>query len=555
MRDAQDMPVAPRTPEEARIATIVAELLELPAPVGVIDNFFVLGGQSLTAIKLMALIRSAYSVDLPLKTLFSEPTVAGLAAAVVAAGGADAAAAGEHGGDLPQTLVPGEQMQAQMRFPVTFGQQRVWFADQLMPGVPTFNLPYAIWLDGPLDADALQRAMDSMAARQAALRTSLVAFDGVLEQVVADSGTVPIEHIELPAELDDAERIRQAESIAADRACQPFDLARAPLMRAILVGVGPDRHLLILVMHHCVSDGATIRIVMAELSAFYRAETSGAAASLPTLWLEFGDHVVWQRDRLRGEELERLLSYWRGHLRGAPGLLSLPADRPARQSSRGAVAAVTLDAETTGRLAALADGTDTTLFMLFLAGFAATLSRYARQSDIVVGTQVEGRSHAEVEPIAGMFTNTVPLRLSFADGPTFAGLLSRVKDVIRDAMMHAELPFELLVEDLAPDRSLARAPITQVQFGYGSLFVPPLDVPGISSQGKVLFTGTSKLDMTMYADTRDDQSTTLTMEYSTDLFGPQWADRFLRGMAAMLSHAADAPGTAVADLSLLSDVN
>jgi non-ribosomal peptide synthetase component F len=441
-----------------------------------------------------------------------------------------------------------------MRFPVSFGQQRLWFLDQLTPGEPTFNMPYSIWLDGPLDAGALQRAMDSMATRQAVLRTSLIAFDGVPEQVVADSGTVPIERIGLPAGLADAERIRRAESIAADRACQPFDLAHGPLMRATLIGVGPARHLFILVMHHCISDGATMKIVMAELSAFYRAETAGAPASLSQLWLEFGDYAVWQRDRLRGEKLERLLSYWRGHLRGAPEVISLPADRPrpARQSSRGAVAAITLDGETTGRLAAVAHGADTTLFMLFLTGFAATLSRYARQSDIVIETQAAGRTHAELDPIVGMFANTVALRLSLGGDPTFAGLLSRVKDATLDALTHQELPFEKLVEHLAPDRSLAHSPITQVLFRCGSLLVPPLDAPGISSHGEVLFTGTSKLEITMYADTWDDQSTTLTMEYSTDLFDPPWADRFLRCMATLLTHAANAPGTAVADLPLLS---
>jgi amino acid adenylation domain-containing protein len=441
-----------------------------------------------------------------------------------------------------------------VRFPVSFGQQRLWFLEQLTPGEPTFNIPYSIWLDGPLDADALQRAMDSLAARQAVLRTSLVAFDGVPEQVVADSGTVPIERMELPAGPDDTERIRRAESITADRARQPFDLAHGPLVRATLIGVGPARHLFILVMHHSIGDGATIKIVMAELSAFYRAETTGAPASLPPLWLEYGDYAVWQHDRLRGEELERLLSYWRGHLRGAPEVLSLPTDRPrpARQSPRGAVAAITLDAETTERLAAVARGTDTTLFMLFLTGFAATLSRYARQRDIVIDTQVAGRTHAELDPIVGMFTNTVALRLSLGADTTFAGLLGQVKHATLDALTYQELPFEKLVEDLAPDRSLAHWPISQVQFLYGSLFVPPLDVPGVSSRSEVLFTGTAKLDVTMYADTWDDQSTTLTMEYSTDLFDPPWADRFLRCMATLLTHAADAPGTAVADLPLLS---
>jgi amino acid adenylation domain-containing protein len=440
-----------------------------------------------------------------------------------------------------------------MRFPVSSSQQRLWFLDQLDPGEPTYNMAFAIWLDGPLDARALQRAMDAVAGRHAVLRTSIVAFDGVPEQIVADTGTVPIDCIELPAALDDGERTRQAESIAADRARQPFDLAAGPLIRAALIGAGPSRHLFVLVMHHSISDGASMEILIGELSAVYRAETSGAPASLPPLWMEYGDYAVWQQDRMRGEELDRLLSYWRGHLHGAPQVLTLPADRPrpARQSSRGAAATVTIDAATTRRLAAVAHGANATMFMLFLTGFAAVLSRYARQTDIVLGTQVAGRTHEELDPIVGMFTNTVALRISLAGDPTFAGLLGRVRDTTVDALLYQELPFEKLVDELAPDRTLAHSALTQVQFVYGSLTPPTLDLPGITSRCRALLTGTAKLDLTMYVDTPGDQATTLALEYSTDLFGPAWAARFLRCTAHLLEHAADAPGTLVSDLPML----
>ena len=198
-----------------------------------------------------------------------------------------------------------------MRFPVSFSQRRLWFLDQLQPGAPTSNMPYATWLEGPLDAAALQRALDVMVARHAVLRTSIVAFDGVPEQVVADTGTVPIDRIDLPAALDAGELTRQAESIASDRARQPFDLAAGPLIRAALIGAGPGRHLFVLVMQHTISDGVSMEILIPELSAAYRAETTGAPASLPPLWMEYGDYAVWQHDRMRGEELDRQLGYWR----------------------------------------------------------------------------------------------------------------------------------------------------------------------------------------------------------------------------------------------------
>jgi amino acid adenylation domain-containing protein len=438
-----------------------------------------------------------------------------------------------------------------MRFPVSFSQQRLWFLDQLTPGEPTYNMPYATWLDGPLDPDALQRAMDALVARQAVLRTRFVAFDGVPEQVVDDAGTVAIERVELPSDVDDGERTKQAESIAIDLGSQPFDLATGPLVRAALIQAGPDRHLFVLVMHHIVSDGESMKILMDELSALYR-----GSAALSPLWMEYGDYAVWQRDVVRGEELDRLLGYWRGQLAGAPQVLTLPADRarPARLSSRGAVARVTIDADTTRRLGEVAYGTNATMFMVFLTGFFAVLSRYTRQTDIVTGTQVAGRTHTELDPIVGMFTNTLPLRVSLAGDPSFVELLGRVRDTTLDALAHQQIPFEKLVEEFVPDRTLASWPLIQAQFVYGSLTPPALEVPGVASQSRALLTGTAKLDVTVYADTEDGDSTTLVMEYATDLFSPAWADRFLGCLAQLLGHAAAAPRKPVAELPLLSTV-
>jgi amino acid adenylation domain-containing protein len=440
-----------------------------------------------------------------------------------------------------------------VRFPVTLAQRRLWLLEQLEPGQPTWNMPYSFWLDGPLDAGALQRALNSLTARQAALRTSIVALDGVPEQVVADTGTVPVERIDLPAELGDGERTRQADAIMADRALQPFDLAAGPLIRASLISAGPDRNLFGLVMHHIISDGLSLKIMIGELSELYRAQVTGVPAALPELWMEYGDYAVWQQDRMRGEELDRQLSYWRTQLRGAPQVLTLPADRPrpVRASVHGADAVVTVSAATTRRLAEVAQGANATMFMVFFAGFVAVLSRYARQTDIVTSTQLAGRSHTDLDPIAGLFTNNLPVRVSLAGGPTFAGLVGQVRDATLDAMAHQQLPFEKLVDDLVPDRTLAYAPLAQVQFVHGSLTPPEPDFPGITSRGQALRTGTAKLDVSLYADTLDGETTTLRAEYSTDLFDPPWAERFVHCMATLLEHAAAAPGTPVADLPML----
>ena len=441
-----------------------------------------------------------------------------------------------------------------MRFPVSFAQQRLWFLEQLAPAEPAYNMPYAFWLEGPLDPHALQRAVDALVGRHAVLRTSISAVDGVPEQVVADTGTAAIERIELSPGPDECERTRKAESIAVELARQPFDLATAPLIRMALIVAGPHRHLFVLVMHHSIGDRSSMKILTDELSALYRAETAGVPAALPPLSMEYGDFAVWQQDRMRGAELDRQLSYWREQLRGAPPVLTLPTERPrpTRQSTRGGVATIYVDAATTQRLATVAHGANASMFMMFLAGFVATLSRYARQADLLLGTQVTDRTHAELEPLIGLFTNILALRISLADDPTFAELLGRVRDTTVDGLAHKQLPFEKLVAELAPDRTLAHAPLIQVQFDYGSLTPPSLDLPGITARSLALATSTAKLDLALSADTQDAQVTRLLMEYRTDLFRAAWADRFLRCMATLLEHAADAPDTPVADLPMLA---
>ncbi len=450
-----------------------------------------------------------------------------------------------------------------MRYPVSFAQQRLWFLEQLMPGEPTFHMPYAIWLEGSLDAEALQRGLDALVARHPVLRTSIVAIDGVPEQVIAEDGAVPIERLALPgaASISSAAEARRAASgIATERARKPFDLGRGPLLRAALIDAGADRWLLCLTMHHIISDGLSMQILIEELSALYRAETTGVPASLPRLWMNYGDYAVWQADRLRGEELQRQLEYWREQLRGAPTVLSLPTDRPrpAQQSSHGGVAGLSLDPAVTSRLAELAAGHNATLFMVFLTGFAVLLSRFARQPDLLIGTPVSGRTHVELDPLVGMFTNTVALRIATTDDPSFAELVGRIRDITVEAVSHQELPFEKLVEEFAPERSLAHAPLMQVLFGHQSLTPPKLELPGLTVSSWALFTGTAKLDLTMYVDTVDISAgpagpeTMLSLEYNTDLFDRPWAERFLRCYARLLESAVAAPGTPVSELSLLS---
>jgi amino acid adenylation domain-containing protein len=366
---------------------------------------------------------------------------------------------------------------------------------------------------------------------------------------------VPIELVSLADTVEEADRVRQARAIATERGMRLFDLAHGPLLRVTLIDTGSDRRLFTLVMHHIISDGLSMQIMIEELSAVYRAEVTGEPATLPRLWMEYGDYAVWQQDRLRGEELERQMQYWRDQLHGAPTVLTLPTDRPrpAQQSTRGAVAIRPLDPKVTDRLAEVAAAGNATMFMVFLTGFAVVLSRYSRQTDLLIGTPVGGRTHSELDPILGVFTNNVALRATLADDPSFGALLTRIRDTTVEAVSHQELPFEKLVEEFAPERSLAHAPLMQVMFGYQSLSTPTLDLPGIKAGFSwALFTETAKLDLTLFVDTSDGQGTTLALEYNTDLFDAPWADRFLDCTAMVLEHAAAAPQTQVTDLPLLS---
>jgi acyl carrier protein len=423
-----------------------------------------------------------------------------------------------------------------VRHPVSFAQQRLWSA----PGGLPLHLAHTIWLDGPVAADVLQRAVDAVVSRHAALRTGFATTDGVPEQVVADEAMVLVERVTLPDGRDGT--TARAESIAGELAVRPFDLAVPPLLRAALITVTPGvRSLFVLVGHRLISDPASMSILLAELSTEYRAELAATPAVLPPLWMDHGDYAVWQRDRLRGEELGRQLGYWRPLLRDAPTVLTPRTGLP--RSCRGAVVSATVDAATTRRLRDVARAADTTLFVTFLAGYAVALARCTRQTDLVIGTPVSGRNRVELAPVVGPFATTVPLRISLAGAPAFSDLLGRVREATQ-ALAHDELPFEKLVEEFPR--------VGQVRFAHQARAVPVLDLPGVTARGHVLPTGTTTADLTLCADTSVGDESTLVLEYATDLVDTSFADEVVRSVAAVLEHVARAPEMVVTDLPTLS---
>ncbi|MBA3356383.1 MAG: amino acid adenylation domain-containing protein, partial [Pyrinomonadaceae bacterium] len=435
--------VAPRNAVEEKVAGIWSEVLDVEQ-VGVHDNFFELGGHSLKATQVVSRLREALQVELPLRSLFEAPTVATLFTAIEAARQADG----------PLQAPPIMPVSRDGNLPLSFAQQRLWFLDQLEPNSSFYNMPQAIRMSGPLDTQALRKTLTAIAARHESLRTSFTMTDGDPVQVIAPAMSVELPVVDL-SDLSESEREAEARRLATEEARRPFDLEHGPLLRATLLRLFEEEHVLLLNMHHIVSDGWSMGVLFRELGTLYQAFSIGNPSPLPELPIQYGDYAVWQREWLAGERLEQQLSYWKEQLSGAPPILNLPADhpRPAAQSYRGTRQSVRLSKKVTERLKALTQQEGSTLFTTMLAAFQTLLMRYTGQEDIVVGSAIAGRGRAEVEGLIGFFVNTLVLRTDLSGGPSFRELVGRVREVTLGGYEHQDLPFEKLVEELQPERS------------------------------------------------------------------------------------------------------
>ncbi len=447
--------VAPRTETEELVSSVWAGLLKQER-VGREDNFFELGGHSLLATQLMSRLREAFGVDAPLRLLFEQPTVAGLTQGLE-----QALTAGRRLAPLQRLALTGPQ-------PLSFAQQRLWFLDQLEPGNATYNMPVAIRLTGALQTPALQASFTEILRRQDSLRTRFAVIDGQPMQVVSEPADFDLPITDL-SDLEEDEREQQVQQLAAEEARRPFDLTQAPLFRAQLLRLAEEEHVLLLTMHHVISDGWSARILINEMTTLYEAFSKNQPSPLPELPVQYTDYAVWQRNQ--SQTLDEQLQYWREQLQGAPALLELPTEnpRPPVQSYRGARVTLEIAPQTTRVLKSLSQQHNVTLFMTLLAAFQALLHRYSGQEDIVVGTPVAGRTRSETEGLIGIFLNTLALRVNLNGDPTFAALLSRVREACLGAYAHQDLPFERLLEELAPERNLSHTPIFQVMFNMLNL--------------------------------------------------------------------------------------
>ncbi|HEX7243495.1 MAG TPA: condensation domain-containing protein, partial [Longimicrobiaceae bacterium] len=424
-REAAAVYVAPRTATEEVLSGIWAEVLGT-ARVGVEDGFFDLGGHSLLATQVVSRARQAFGAEVPLRALFEAPTVAALAERIEILRGSGAAVA-----------PPVERVPREGPLPLSFAQQRLWVVDRLEPGSAAYNMPYALRLRGGLDAAALRAALDALVRRHEALRTVFAGSDGGPVQVIGPPAPVPLQVVDL---RDAPDALREAGRLAAEEALRPFDLERGPLLRSTLLRLDEEDHVLCFTLHHVVSDGWSIEVLVREVSALYAGEP------LPELPVQYADYAVWQRGWLSGGTLEAQLGYWREQLAGAPPLLEIPVDHPRAQgqSPRAAGHRFVLPPALSQGLRELARREGATLFMTVLAGWQALLGRYAGQEDVVVGSPVAGRNRREVEGLIGFFVNLLVLRVDLSGDPAWAELLGRVRETALGAYDHQELPFERL---------------------------------------------------------------------------------------------------------------
>ncbi|HEX7314776.1 MAG TPA: condensation domain-containing protein [Pyrinomonadaceae bacterium] len=403
--------------------------------------------------------------------------------------------------------------------PLSFSQQRLWFLDQLEPGNPFYNLPIALNLRGLLNVEALERTLTEIVRRHEVLRTTFAEVVDKPVQVIHDAAPLPLPLTDISTLTTVERRESEARHIVNEEAHRPFDLSSETLLRARLVKLGEQEHVLLLVIHHIVSDGWSTNILVREATALYDAFSAGHPSPLAELPIQYADFAAWQRRRLSGELLDEKLSYWKQHLAGAPPVLELPTDRPrpSVQSRRGAIERFALDEGLSRALKALSRAEDMTLFMTLLAGFKVLLSRFSGQTDLVVGTPIAGREQLETEGLVGFFINALALRTNMAGDPTFRELLRRVREVTLGAYAHQEVPFDLVVEELQPERTLSHSPIFQVAFAMQSLQAEPPKTSQLSITPIVSEQETVQFDLIM--NVREGAEGILgSLQYSRDLF-------------------------------------
>ncbi|MDE1182643.1 non-ribosomal peptide synthetase [Paraburkholderia sp.] len=501
--DGHDARAVPQGETEIALARIWSDLLELPAdapPVARDDSFFALGGHSLAAMRLLSRVRGAWAIELPLRAVFTAPSLQAMATAIDGLRGATAGLAS----DAPIRVV-----ERDAAMPLSMMQQRIWVVDQLAGNaLASYNMAAGLDLRGPLDADLLHASLAALVARHEVLRASFSSDDdGDPVLTLAPHLYVPMPVLERDG-LDPSDRERTIASLLAEAAQTPFDLSAAPLLRASLIRFDAQHHVLIVALHHIVADGASVHILLDELCAGYRVRRDGAqpTPALPALAVQYADYAVWQRERLTPSAVRAEQDFWRAYLAGAPHFLALPADRPrpARASHDGDARSFTLSAATGARVRTLAAAHGMTPFAVLLASFQAFLHRVTGQADLLIGTDVAGRDRSELEALIGFFINVLPLRSRIADdranAASFDAWLDASKHATWEALEHRALPFDRIVDAMAVTRRRDANPLLQALFVLRDLPRDNTSVPDLGIELLRPRTTQSKFDMALFVE-------------------------------------------------------
>jgi len=531
----------PRTPDEQLIAEIWAEVLGLER-VGIHDNFFELGGHSLLATQVISRLREAFQIEVPLRSLFESPTVATVTESLL-----------QYRAEQKLKAPPIKRASRQGELPLSFAQQRLWFLDQLQPGNPAYNIPAAVRLKGALNVAVLEPTFQEIIKRHEVLRTTFNSVEGRPAQVIISSFnfTLPIVNLR---ELSQAEREAEAMRLATEEARQPFDLTKWPLLRVTLLHLDETEYLLLLTVHHIVADGWSMGVLVREVAALYEAFSSGKPSPLPELSVQYADYAVWQINWLQGEVLEAKLADWKQQLGQILPPLQLPAKQPrsAVSSNQAELQNFQLSWQVSEALNALSRQENVTLFMTLLAALQTLLYRYTNQEDIVVGTDLANRTQVETEALIGFFVNILVLRTDMRGNPTFRQLLAQVREVTLKAYAHQDLPFDKLVEELRPDRTLSQTPLFQVLFVMQNAPRPTLEMAGLTLMPVAIDSGTAKFDLALFVS-ETETGIVGSWKYNSDLFDRETIAQMSNRFETLLGSIVAQPNSRLKTLEILTE--
>jgi amino acid adenylation domain-containing protein len=534
--------VAPRTPVEDLMGGIFAEVLGLDK-VGVQDNFFELGGHSLLATQVISRLRDAFSVELSLYSLFEAPTISRLGEKIEVA-------RREGLGLQAPPILPRTQHE---NLPLSFAQQRLWFLDQLVPDAAIYNIPLAYRVTGELNVGALEQSLVEIVRRHEALRTTFAAVDGQPIQVIAPKIELTLPVVDL-GEIAETKRAKEVQRLVTQEAQQPFDLTTGPLLRLQLLRLDDTEHVLLLTMHHIVSDGWSLGVLMRELAVLYEGFSNGKPTSLPELPIHYADFALWQREWFSGDVLESQLAYWKQQLGGELPVLELPTDRPRPpvQTYRGARQSFELSKDLREALKALSRQEGVTLFMTLLAAFKVLLYRYTGQENVIVGSPIANRNRAEIEGLIGFFVNTLVLRSDLSRNPSFRELLGRVREVALGAYAHQDMPFERLVEELQPERDMSYNALFQVMFVLQNSPMSDWEFSGLALSPLEVESKTAKFDLSLSL-TETEQGLVGAFGYNTDLFDEATIVRMVGHLRTLLEGVVVEPDKRICELPILTE--